>query len=178
MPRYEANADAAAVLPLTESAYRAFAENVRETGRKAVTETKLWPVVFSALRQDLAVGAAGADALPAPAAELIAAAQAADLPPLDAKAAFLDIDAGWSKIDLWQTLKAYSPPYTAGYFLNAVDLEKTPDGVEMRPDSERIYIKLFWRTLWMSLSITLTACCSAIPSPGFSPTSAPRRRMS
>jgi putative spermidine/putrescine transport system permease protein len=163
MPKFAANPDVAAVLPLAASAYAAFAADVRANGRKAVTETKLWPVVFTALEQDLANGASGAEALPAPGAELVAAAKAANLPTLDTKAAFLEIDPGWGKIDLWQTIKAYSSPYTAGYFLNAVDLENTPKGIAVRPDNERIYIKLFWRTLWMSLTITF--CCLLLGYP-------------
>jgi putative spermidine/putrescine transport system permease protein len=163
MPKFVANSDVASVLPQAASAYRAFAVDVRATGRKAVTETKLWPVVFSALEQDLAAGAPGAEALPPPGAELVAAARAANLPPLDAKAAFLEIDKGWAKIDLWQTIKAYSRPYTAGYFLNAADLENTPKGIEVRPSNERIYLKLFWRTLWMSLSITFSCLLLGYP---------------
>ncbi len=163
MPKFVANSDVASVLPQAASAYRTFAVDVRATGRKAVTETKLWPVVFSALEQDLAAGAPGAEALPPPGAELVAAARAANLPPLDAKAAFLDIDKGWAKIDLWQTIKAYSRPYTAGYFLNSADLENTPKGIEVRPANERIYLKLFWRTLWMSLSITFSCLLLGYP---------------
>ena len=163
MPKFAINPDVAAVLPQTASAYQAFAADVRKTGRKAVSETRLWPVVFSALQQDLAAGAPGAERLPAPGAELVAAAQAANLPPLDAKAAFLQISPGWGSIDLWQTIKAYSPPYTAGYFLNAVDLERTPHGIEVRPANERIYLKLFWRTLWMSLTITFSCLVLGYP---------------
>ena len=31
---------------------------------------------------------------------------------------------------IWQTIKLYSGRYTAGYLLNAVDLQMTPDGIE------------------------------------------------
>lgn len=166
VPAFEVNEDAAAALPNAAQAYRTFAADTRAAGGKAVSATKLWPVVFSALLDDLTLGSPAADkvaALPAPGPELVAAAQAAGLQPLDARQAFLDIDKKWGEIGIWQTLKAYSSPYTAGYFLNAIDLEKTPQGIEARPASEQIYIKLFWRTLWMSLTITFSCLLLGYP---------------
>ncbi len=166
LPKFTANPEAAEALPNAAQVYSSFATDVRRTGRKAVSETKLWPVLFSAVQDDLTLSTPAADkvaSLPAPGAELVAAAQATGLQPLDAKQAFLDIDPGWSKIDLWQTLKAYSSPYTAGYFLNAVDFENTPQGTQVRPESERIYLKLFWRTLWMSLTITFSCLVLGYP---------------
>ena len=37
--------------------------------------------------------------------------------------------------------------YTAGYLLNAVDLQLTPDGIAVKPSGERVYVKLFLRTV-------------------------------
>src|SRR5690606_15791807 len=62
-----------------------------------------------------------------------------------------------------ETIQAYSSPYTAGYFLNAVDLERSPDGIAARPPEERIYIKLFARTMWMSLLITVSCLVLGYP---------------
>lgn len=76
---------------------------------------------------------------------------------------FLEIDKGWGDIGVWQTIKTYSPRYTSGYFLNSVDLAKGVDGIEARPATERIYVTLFLRTLWMSL--TITACCLILGYP-------------
>ncbi|PKP74352.1 MAG: ABC transporter permease [Alphaproteobacteria bacterium HGW-Alphaproteobacteria-6] len=76
---------------------------------------------------------------------------------------FIEIDKGWGDIGVWQTIKTYSPRYTPGYFLNAVDLAKGVDGIEARAANERIYITLFLRTLWMSL--TITASCLILGYP-------------
>lgn len=76
---------------------------------------------------------------------------------------FLETDRGWGDIGVWQTIRTYSPRYTPGYFLNSADLALGSDGVTMRPANERIYITLFMRTLWMSL--TITACCLVLGYP-------------
>lgn len=76
---------------------------------------------------------------------------------------FIEIDKGWGDIGVWQTIRTYSPRYTPGYFLNAVDLAKGAEGIEARAANERIYITLFLRTLWMSL--TITACCLILGYP-------------
>ncbi|MFC4668019.1 ABC transporter permease [Seohaeicola nanhaiensis] len=70
------------------------------------------------------------------------------------KEKFLKIDKDWGSLEIWRTLYIYSPRYTDGYFLNAIDLKKGIDGPEARPENEQIYILLFKRTLFMSLMIT------------------------
>ncbi|MCH2164542.1 MAG: ABC transporter permease [Marinovum sp.] len=67
---------------------------------------------------------------------------------------FEDADEDWLDHAVWQTIKTYSPRYTSGYFLNAIDMEKSPEGAVAKPENLQIYIKLFWRTLFMSLVIT------------------------
>ncbi|WP_264211913.1 ABC transporter permease [Leisingera thetidis] len=67
---------------------------------------------------------------------------------------FLSIDKDWGSIEVWRTISTYTPKYTNGYFLNSVDMQKGPDGAEMRPENQQIYITLFMRTLVMSLVIT------------------------
>ena len=76
----------------------------------------------------------------------------------DFKAKFEDIDEDWVDPQVWKTIQMYSPNLTNGYFLNAVDMQKGADGAEWRPDNQQIYLKLFWRTLVMSVMIT----CSCI----------------
>ncbi len=66
---------------------------------------------------------------------------------------FVDIDEDWGNVEVWGTIKAFSPKYTPGYFLAAVDLQETPAGIESQPDDQKIYILLFKRTLFMSLVI-------------------------
>lgn len=72
----------------------------------------------------------------------------------DYRAEFEDLDKKWLNTDIWRTIQAYSNPVTAGYFLASVDRENTPDGIQRVPEDERIYIRLFIRTIIMSLVIT------------------------
>ncbi|MDE2912569.1 MAG: ABC transporter permease [Paracoccaceae bacterium] len=81
----------------------------------------------------------------------------------DWKAAFIESDDDWADPDLWQTIRIFSPPLTEGYFLNAVDLKKGIEGIESRPESERIYVVIFIRTLVMSLTITLACILLGYP---------------
>ncbi len=66
----------------------------------------------------------------------------------------IEIHKGWGDIETWKTLQTHSGLYTSGYFLNAVDAQKTPDGIAWQPEEKQILLKLFWRTLVMSLVIT------------------------
>jgi putative spermidine/putrescine transport system permease protein len=84
-------------------------------------------------------------------------------PSLPYREQFLDIDEDWGSIPIWQTIKLYSGPYTAGYFLNAVDLQRTPEGIAREPERERIYVKLFLRTFALSITITFTCLLFGYP---------------
>ena len=75
-------------------------------------------------------------------------------PTIGYKEQFIAADKAWGDIKTWTTFKLYSSKYTNGYFLAAIDMKKTPDGAEMLPASERIYLNLFVRTIFMSLVIT------------------------
>ena len=79
------------------------------------------------------------------------------------KAQFVDIDEDWGDVATWRVLKRFSPELTSGYFLNAVDMERTADGVELKPENERIYLFLFARTLFLSL--TIMGCCLLLGYP-------------
>ena len=79
------------------------------------------------------------------------------------KEQLIELNKGWGETDTWRTIKTYSPPTTAGYFLNAVDMRVGPDGAESRPESEQIYMKLLVRTLWMSLMIMFSCILLAYP---------------
>ncbi|MBL1435308.1 MAG: ABC transporter permease [Rhodobacteraceae bacterium] len=76
---------------------------------------------------------------------------------------FLEIEEDWADPEIWITIKANSSKYTAGYFLNAVDLQNGPDGIEARPENQRIYVKLFGRTIFLSISITLSCFLLGYP---------------
>lgn len=79
------------------------------------------------------------------------------------KEQFLAADKAWGDLKTWNLLKLYSPKYTNGYFLAALDMKKTPDGIEMLPASERIYLNLFARTIFMSVVITLLCLVIGYP---------------
>ena len=165
-PGFKLRDGVADALPITSSVYRTFARDIQAERRKSPVDTKPWPVFFTALAQDLS--ATSPDALSAiegaDTALLQGAASAvAGFEPYSYKEAFIEIDGDWADAEKWETIKAYSPPYTPGYFLNAVDLEQGPDGVQARPAQQQIYIKLFVRTLWMSMLITF--CCLLLGYP-------------
>ncbi len=77
--------------------------------------------------------------------------------------AFIKIDKKWGEMPIWETLYIYSSKYTDGYFLNAIDMKKGLDGIEARPENQRIYITLFGRTMFMSLVITFSAILLGYP---------------
>ena len=76
---------------------------------------------------------------------------------------FLETHDGWGDVETWRAIQTFSPPVTNGYFLNAVDMQKGSDGIEARPDNQKIYIKLFKRTMFMSLVITFSCIMLAYP---------------
>ncbi|WP_111732981.1 ABC transporter permease [Roseovarius amoyensis] len=154
----------AALLPETAQAYTAFALFTAVEDEDVVAEEKPWEAVKVALIRDLQAGADVAGYDGPGAAELRAAQElAAELPALDFRQAFTASDKGWSDPETWRTIQIYSPDLTSGYFLNAVDLKQSADGIEPRPENERIYIKLFKRTLFMSLVICGACIVLAYP---------------
>jgi putative spermidine/putrescine transport system permease protein len=80
------------------------------------------------------------------------------------KESFIQIHEDWGKVDTWRVLKRESRPYTFSYYLAAVDAGYTPDGDIVRnAETDRIYVQLFGRTLWMSLLITVLCLVLAYP---------------
>jgi putative spermidine/putrescine transport system permease protein len=62
----------------------------------------------------------------------------------------IELHSGWGDIANWRALKAYSSPYTIGYYLAAVDLTMVTGHIEPLPDNQSLHLMLFWRTAWMS----------------------------
>ncbi len=75
----------------------------------------------------------------------------------------IEIHEGWGEPQTWAVIKTHSPAVTNGYFLNAVDMRRTPDGAQAQPEDKQILIKLFGRTLFMSLVITASCILLAYP---------------
>ncbi|MDQ2094396.1 ABC transporter permease [Rhodalgimonas zhirmunskyi] len=71
------------------------------------------------------------------------------------KEAILDLDDEWSDPELWQVMRDASSGYTINFYLAALDRAKNADGEIVMVDPERqVYVKLFIRTLVLSLLIT------------------------
>ena len=129
-------------LPRTASAYDGWAEMIVNAEGDDPLEEQPWDFVYTALYEDATAGGT-----------LPIAADLSGVERVSIRAQFEDIDENWTDPDVWRTIKTYSPTYTNGYFLNSVDLMKGAEGIEARPENERIYIILFIRTMIMSLSI-------------------------
>ncbi len=162
-PAFELSDTAAEILPKTAEIYADFASVIREVDNDSPVDEEPWNVVYLALHEDL-IANPGLQ-IAGPLAGLLSqtATQAQGFEREDVRAAFEDIDEDWLDVDVWQTIQTYSPAFTSGYFLNAVDLQKTPDGPEWQPENEQIYLTLFWRTLVMSLTITVSCILLGYP---------------
>jgi len=76
----------------------------------------------------------------------------------------LGIDKKWKNPEVWSLIKRESGVYTASYYLAAVDAEFGVDGgAQLKPDEQRIYMKLLKRTMWLSSLITLLTVVLGYP---------------
>jgi len=150
--------DVAKILPLTAAAYADWAIFEALAEERDIATRDPWEAVYAALGLDLrnpsVVDAVNAYTGPHAQDLQLVAANLDQLPDVMFRDAFAELDEDWLDPEVWQTIKIYSPDYTSGYFLNSIDMEKGVDGAQMRPENQQIYIKLFIRTLWMSLLIT------------------------
>ncbi|MBN7786843.1 ABC transporter permease [Ponticoccus gilvus] len=166
MPDFVLREGVADLLPETAASYREFALYTQVEEGDSPLQEEPWSIVHAMLYQDLSSGADVAS-YTGPRAEMLqAAAQlvaSPDFETVDVRAQFAEIDEDWHDVEVWQTIKMYSPNYTSGYFLNSVDAQKTPDGVRLRDEDERIYGLLFKRTMFMSLVITFSCIMLSYP---------------
>jgi putative spermidine/putrescine transport system permease protein len=80
------------------------------------------------------------------------------------KDAFLALDEEWGDPELWAAMRAASNTYTFDFYLAAIDLARDVDGDVMKVDEKRqVYVKLFWRTLKLSVLITFLTFLLAYP---------------
>ena len=69
--------------------------------------------------------------------------------------ALIAIDADWGEARTWHAIRTAGDRLTVRHYLNAVDLQRLPDGsIARQPEERRIYLSLFWRTFVVSLGIT------------------------
>lgn len=77
---------------------------------------------------------------------------------------FIETNEKWGNIETWKLLRLHSPRYSLSYFLAALDLRYTPDGeITPQPELNQIYIKIFVRTIVVSLSITFICLLLGYP---------------
>ncbi len=78
--------------------------------------------------------------------------------------AMIKIDKRWGDISFWQTLGAMKDPQTLGYYLNAVDRQYDANKhIVMKEKERRVYVMLWWRTLILSLIVTIGCLAMAYP---------------
>lgn len=149
----------ASVLPQTASAWGSWTRMVANKN-DVLGEEQPGDFIYTTLYRDLMAQPDSAiAAFTGAGADMLKAADAAvdGFEPVSLRQQFLDIDKDWGDAEVWGTIKAFSSPYTAGYFLYSVDLQLTPAGIEPQPEDQQIYMMLFGRTLFMSMVI-MGAC--------------------
>ncbi|MBT9384004.1 ABC transporter permease [Pseudooceanicola sp. CBS1P-1] len=153
----------AKLLPDMTRAYTDFAVYTGLVDGKDVAKEDPWESVYVGLVLDLQK--ADVSGYDGPGADLLKTTKAdlGQIPVESLKDFFAKMDKKWIDPDIWATIQTYSPKYTSGYFLNAIDLQLTPDGIKQRDEDQQIYIMLFKRTLFMSLVITFSCIVLGYP---------------
>ncbi|MDS9467292.1 ABC transporter permease [Paracoccus sp. MBLB3053] len=76
----------------------------------------------------------------------------------------LEFDEKWGDPQLWSVMREASSPYTSNFYLASVDRTRDEAGnIIQAPEQQRIYVKLFIRTFWLSLIITGTTFLLGFP---------------
>ena len=76
--------------------------------------------------------------------------------PVSYRDAIIAIDKRWGNLRYWSAVKQAARPYTDFYLLSAIDLERDRNGnIERAPAERALYIRVFVRTFWMSIMVTL-----------------------
>ena len=152
--------DVADALPLTARTWERWADYLESEG-DVPAEEDVEDFLFTALYKDLTREGVDVSGLSDRLQQ--AAAAVPEFETVSLVEQFEDADEDWLDPAIMQTIQTYSPRYTSGYFLNAVDAQLTADGVSARPENERIYGILFKRTIFMSLTITLSCIILGYP---------------
>ena len=70
----------------------------------------------------------------------------------------------WLKPRTWLAIRQAGAPFTLRHYLQALDLERKEDGgIGLRPEDSRVYTPLMWRTLLVSLGVTLLCLLIGYP---------------
>ncbi|MCG9228885.1 ABC transporter permease [Vibrio diabolicus] len=74
------------------------------------------------------------------------------------------LDKRWANPKYWAAFKNLSGALTFSHYLAALDLQVNEFGdIEPQPEKRQIYVDLFFKTFWMSISITLICLVMAYP---------------
>ena len=77
---------------------------------------------------------------------------------------FSAIDSRWDDLHSWSTLKYASSPWTLGYYLKAFDFMRDERGAIVRqPDGQRLYVDVFVKTAWVSISVSVLCLLLGYP---------------
>ncbi|MEM9061058.1 MAG: ABC transporter permease [Pseudomonadota bacterium] len=80
------------------------------------------------------------------------------------KEGLIDADKKWGQIEYWHAIKRVSSSFTMSFVLKALDLRLGDQGgIEWQPESVQIHLKLFLRTLEISLVVTLATLALGYP---------------
>ncbi|THD73765.1 ABC transporter permease [Thalassobius vesicularis] len=80
------------------------------------------------------------------------------------KEAIIKLDKDWADPELWRVMRDATSAYTANFYLAAIDRTKDVNGNIVNVEEARqVYVKLFWRTLKLSIMITLMTFILAYP---------------
>ena len=92
------------------------------------------------------------------------------------RASLIAVDSAWADVELWHALRVAGERFTARHFLQALDLRRDADGGVSRVEEERrAYVRLFGRTLAVSLGVALLCLLLGYPLAAFIAHSPPKR---
>ncbi len=73
-------------------------------------------------------------------------------------------DPAWGETATWNVLRQAAGPLTDFYLLTALDLQRGANGdIESRPASQSLYLAVLWRTLSISLAVTVLCLLLGFP---------------
>jgi len=78
--------------------------------------------------------------------------------------ALIKANKGWGEVRFWQSLVLMKDTRTMGYYLNAFDRRYDVDkNIILRSEERRVYVMLWWRTLILSLIVTVGCLVLSYP---------------
>ena len=80
------------------------------------------------------------------------------------KDALIKFDKRWGMTEYWAVLKRNNTPVTDHYFLTAVDLKRDArQDIVQKPENRRLYIRILFRTFWLSFLVTFFCLLLSYP---------------